>query len=170
MNYYLKDTNKEVHMGDSLPILTEVITPFGPAKATVHITVNESNVEKLLSQGIIQKNNKLSYELCIKIVAKQLGVEPEEADVFLKLLLGSGCAAAALQMVLKAASSYLSPLISTVKKLPKVYTISLVDGMIYEIPTSDIKTYDHFAYFVSKTQAKQVKAVFKDLFDTMYGK
>lgn len=169
MNYCLKENGKEVGIGDTIPVLTDVETPFGPARATVHITVTDSNVEKLVESDILRRNNKLSYEKCVEKIAKKLHVSPAEADVFLKYLSDSGYAAQALQMVLKAASEYLSPSAVAVRKLPKVYIISLVDGMIHELQTSAIRTYDHFAYFVSKTQAKQVRALFKDLFDMMYG-
>lgn len=170
MKYYLVDNNKEVKIGDTISITTTVDTMFGPATATAHVVVTQDNIKVLIEKGLIKREAKsLTSDLCIDIIAKKLDANRGQIKELFAMMLSKKTYAPVLQLLLKAASDYLSPGISVVQSLPKVYTISLVDGRIHEIQATDIKTYEHFAYFVSKSQAKQVKYMFKDLFREMYG-
>lgn len=169
MRYYLNSNDKEVKIGDTIPIEADVDTPFGQTVATVYITVTKDNLGRLIHHEIIRKKEELTPSLLSRLIAEKLGFNIAETEVLLKTMLDAGMAAPALNMLFKAASDYLTPDIKVVKSLPKVYTISLIDGRIHEIQTTDIGTYDHFAYFVSKTQAKQVRNMFKDLLSTLYG-
>lgn len=169
MKFYLNSNDREVKIGDTIPVEADVDTPFGQTVATVYITVTRDNLPKLLQHNIIRKKEDLTPSLLSKMIAEKLGFTIAETEVLLKTMLDAGMAASALNMLFKAASDYLSPGVKTVKTLPKVYTISFIDGRVHEIQTTDIGTYDHFAYFVSKTQAKQVRNMFKDLLSTLYG-
>ncbi len=169
MKLYLNSNDKEVKLGETIPIEVNVDTPFGKAQATVYVTITSDNINELLEHEIIRKKENLTPSLLSKMIAEKLGFTIAETEVLLKTMLDAGMAAPALNMLFKAASDYLAPDLKAVKALPKVYTISLVDGRVHEIQTTDIGTYDHFAYFVSKTQAKQVRGMFKDLLSTLYG-
>lgn len=171
MKYYLINNGKEVQIGDIIPVDTTIDTIFGPATATTHIVVNQENIKVLMKHGIIagKEDKTLTLFTCINFVAARLDLTTKEAEGLIKGMIDKGVMAPALQLLLKAASDYLSPGVSAVKTLPKVYTISLIDGRVHEVQTTDIKTYEHFAYFVSKTQAKQVRGILKDLFREMYG-
>lgn len=170
MKYYLKSNGKEVSIGDTIPVTTRVATVFGEATATAHVTITQANIQKLIEHNIIiKKDDTITVDICFDIIAKKMSITAEDAKLLIRGLIEGGLFAPALQMLLKAASTYLSPGVHAVKTLPKVYTISLIDGRVHEVNTTDIKTYAHFAYFVSKTQAKQVRAMLKDLFREMYG-
>lgn len=172
MKYYLTENGKEVKIGDTITLTNDVETIFGTAKAVTHVVVSQANIDKLLENDVIRRKGKepLTGTICNKIVADKLGIGEDTTDALLAMLIERGMTVIALQMLLKAASDYLSPGISVVKTLPKVYAFSIIDGRIDEVPTSEIKTYEHFAYFVSKTQAKLVRALFSDLFRVMYDK
>lgn len=171
MKYILNDSGKEVKIGDTIAVSTTVNTIFGPATATAHVVITQDNIKKLVENGVVIKREDkiLSRAICYKIIAEKLQISEDEVVNILGEMFGLGVYTPGLQLLLKAASDYLSPDIATLKSLPKVYTISLVDGRVHEIQTTDIKTYDHFAYFVSKTQAKHVRTMFKDVFIMMYG-
>lgn len=157
-------------MGDTIPLRLDVNTPFGEHTATVYITLNSENCDKLVLHNIIRKENNLTLPLCMNLIADKLQCTVQEADSLLAGLAEAGMKATVLQMLVKTASEYLSPGIEVVKTLPKVFVFSSINGEIHEAPTSEIDNYDHFAYFVSKNQAKYVRRMLKDLFSNMYGK
>lgn len=171
MKYFLANSDKEVKIGDTIPIKLDVDTPFGNATAIIHVVLTEDNLDKLLIGNHIRKEKKLTVDTCIEILSDKLSITVEETKALLIGMLESGMMqSTAVHMLLMAASEYLSPSIKEVKALPQVYTISLVNGRIYTVQTCDISTYRHFPYFVSKTQAKYVKAMLNDVFSEMYGK
>lgn len=171
MKYKLKSNGKEVKIGDTIAVTTTVETLFGDATATVHVTLTQDNISKLVEHDVIvEEEEKLNAAICIAKIASKLGITEEEVRNLMRGLMEADMYAPVLQMLLRAASEYLSPPIKIVKNMPKVYTISLIDGRVHEIQTVSIKSYDHFAYFVSKSQAKQVRTMLDDLFGAMYGK
>lgn len=170
MKYFLTNSDKEVKIGDTIPIKLDVETPFGNATAIIHVVLTEDNLDKLLLGNYIRKEEKLTVDKCIEILSYKLSIAVEETKTLLIGMLESGMQSTAVHMLLMVASEYLSPSIKEVKALPQVYTISLVNGRIYTVQTCDISTYSHFPYFVSKTQAKYVKTMLGDVFSEMYGK
>jgi hypothetical protein len=171
MKYFNKNSHKEVKIGDTMAIKTTVDTIFGPAESIVHITVTQDNVNTLVEHGILEKegNPTLTIEACVEAYARKLQLEVEHVGTLIEHMIDNGMYSFVLQIFLKGASELLSPPIEMVKGLSKVFVISLIDARIYDVPSDAIQTYEHFAYFVSRSQAKQVKRLLKELFAHMYG-
>ena len=170
MKYFSKNGHKEIKIGDTMAVRTTVDTIFGPAEQFVHITVTQDNVETLVEHGILEKEGTptLTLEECVEAYANKLKLDTKYLKGLMELMLEAKMFSPLLSIFLKGASEILSPQVEMVKELSKVFVISLVDARIYDVPTESIKTYDNFAYFVSRTQAKQVRRLLKPLLEQMY--
>lgn len=169
MKYLLNSNDREVKVGDVIPVRFHTETPFGNSEASLYVTVTEENLSTLIEYDIIRKVKTLTTDDCMGVIASKLNISKEEASGLVLGLAGNNFEGIALQLLLKAASEYLNPDIEAVKSLEKVYAFSLIDGKMNELQTSDINNYDYFAYFVSKTQAKQVRKMLRGMFSAMYG-
>lgn len=169
MKYLLNSNDREVKVGDVIPVRFHTETPFGNSEASLYVTVTEENLSTLIEYDIIRKVKTLTTDDCMGVIASKLNISKEEATSLVLGLAGGDFEGPALQLLLKAASEYLNPDVEAVKSLEKVYAFSLIDGKINELQTSDIDNYNYFAYFVSKTQAKQVRKMLRGMFSAMYG-
>lgn len=169
IKFYLKDNNKEVKIGDTIAVSVKVNTIFGEANATAHVVVNQDSLKKLIEQGIVIKKDTTAptVDLFISMLADRLEISIEEIKGLLNGFLDKGVHGIVLQLLLKEASTYFARQESA-ELGTQVYTIALHDGRIHAINITDVKKYDHFAYFVTKSQAKQAKSVLYGLFKEMY--
>ena len=169
IKYYLKDNDKEVKIGDTVTIVTKVNTVFGEATATAHITVNQDSLAKLVEHGaVIKKDTDApTIDVFISMLADRLEISIEETKNLLNGFLARGMHSVVLHLLLKEASTYFFR-DSTCDLGTQVYFISSADGNIHPINVTDVKKFDHFAFFVTKRQAKQAKGILYNLFKEMY--
>lgn len=169
IKYYLKDSNKEIKIGDTVSVAIKVDTVFGEANATAHVTVNQDSLKKLIERGIVIKKDTTAptVDLFISMLADRLEISIEEVKGLLKGFLDRRMHGIVLQLLLKEASTYFARHESA-ELGTQVYTIALHDGRIHAVNLTDVKKYDHFAYFVTKSQAKQAKSILYGLFKEMY--
>jgi len=170
VKYYLKSNGQEVKVGDTIQVSTQTDTPFGVATATVHVMMTQATIPLLLEHEVIEQKEVggKGLKFYVRKVARRFGMSFPDAESMLNLFIERE-PVIALSMLLKEMSLDMNKDVK-LSNLPKVYSLSTVDGGICEIQKKDVKTYAHFAAFKSKEQLLEACGLLKELLIKMYGK
>lgn len=174
--YFLKDDGREIKFGDDIKLSHKEETPLGVATATLVLTVDESNIEKLIEyeyvtkQPIKEKEIPMELSFYIKRLAKRFDLD-KSAMWWIISAIKSGMPAIAFQMLLKEVSLYMESL----EDIPManrelIYWISLEDGEIRSQYTNTVKNFSVFSTFSSKENAEKAKEILSPFVKILYGK
>lgn len=174
--YFLKDDGREIKFGDDIKLSHKEETPLGTATATLVMTVDENNIEKLIEYGYVTKQPVTEQEIpmelsfYVKRLAKRLDMD-KAAMWWVISAIKSGMPAIAFQMLLKEIALYMESLEDTpISKRETIYCIDLGDGEIYEQHAEAIKNFSVFSAFSSKENADKAKTILSPFINILYGK
>jgi hypothetical protein len=88
VKYYLKNTDKEVKVGDRITISVPTSTPYGQAKCDIEVLVTQETLNQLVEDNLVdkreeQKINFEYYEPFIRRIARKHDITFHEACEFL---------------------------------------------------------------------------------------
>lgn len=174
--YFLKDDGREIKFGDDIKLSHKEETPLGTAIATLVMTVDESNIEKLIEYGYVTKQPVKEQEIpmelnfYVKRLAKRFDLD-KAAMWWVISAIRSGMPAIAFQMLLKEVALYMESLEDTpMANRETIYFIDLQDGEICPQRTRAIKNFSVFSAFSSKENAEKAKTILSPLINILYGK
>ena len=176
--YFLKDTNREISIGDKITIVKTWDTPFGKGKGFIDIVVTMSNIDALLKENVLYKQNNnrpTDYvwyfnNYSQKINKGNIFLEDEIFDSrsidFFGKKYGYNLI---LSIILKEIADTLNTEYSEpISKNNSVYAISLVNGKIAEVMKDRIVNYNNFTAFRTMEDAKFAKKVVTPLLMKMF--
>lgn len=169
--YYTKD-GKEVKLGEPF----KVRYSKGEYKYRFYTDyLLETQAQMLVEGGVLVKQNVSSVPLSLqyygeKVAERFYGV-PNSLMYRLISILYAAYPQVALNMLLREVAIEIDKKYPDhIEKSDKIYTVSMVNGRITEIPRGSIKNFRHFAAFRTIEDAKQgckiVRALLKDMFST----
>jgi hypothetical protein len=180
--FVLKQSGKEVKMGDKLIKHGVINTPIGKGVIMQEVLVNEETLPKLLEAGVVVPAGEKKIDTTVPMeldfyigkIAKRLGWKPEKTYNYLNNV-DSVLPAAAFSMVLREIAIELDKKYEDhIEKSPEIYVISMLDGRITKANKAHIKNYRNFAAFRSIEDAKVacriVKPILKEMFKSTSGK
>lgn len=174
--YFLKDDGREIKFGDDIKLSHREKTPLGEAITTLIMTVDESNIEKLLEYGYVTKQpvkeQEIPMELSfyVKRLAKRLDLD-KAAMWWVISAIKSGMPAIAFQMLLKEVALYMESLEDTpIANRETIYFIDLQDGKIHGQYVKTVKNFSVFSAFSSKENAEKAKTILSPFINILYGK
>lgn len=174
--YYLKEDGREIKFGDDIKLSHKEETLLGTAIATLVMTVDESNIEKLIEYGYVTKQpvkeQEITMELSfyVKRLAKRLDLD-KAAMWWVISAIKSGMPAIAFQMLLKEVALYMESLEDTpIASRDTIYFIDLQDGEIHSQYAKTVKNFSVFSAFSSKENAEKAKTILSAFIHILYGK
>lgn len=180
--YFLKESGKEVKVGDTIRKTDEMIHPIlGKCKSTMDILITESILPKLIEAGIIGiKEDKPTYtsedfdiECCIQKIADRMGWQYNKTVGYLNKI-DEIYPIAAFSILLREIAVELDKKYENhIENSEEIYTISTLNGKITKVNKVTIKNYRNFAAFRSVNDAKIAcnicKKLLKQLFSNKNG-
>lgn len=162
--YFLKESGKEVKIGDTIEVEKEVRTPLGRGNLIVDVVITEDNIPLLTKEGIIKVLNEPAiFKTYVERIPKSHDMDSMCTAYFMSVLLGSD-KFVALCLLLKAASDIAMENYTGVE----CAIINLHNGYIYKY--SDKKNaLPTMPVFPTIEDAEATKAVLKELFIKVYG-
>lgn len=84
IKYYLKDSDKEVKVGDRITISVPASTPYGQAKCDIDVLVTQESLNQLVNDNLVIKkeDNEVDFDLYkpfIRRIARKCGITFPEA-------------------------------------------------------------------------------------------
>lgn len=170
--YYTKD-GKEVKLGE--PFRTKYSK--GECKFEFYTDyLMEPQAKMLVKEGVLVEKNlsslpPFSLKYYIGKVAERFYGVPDAFVYRLINILYGVYPQAALNILLREAAIEIDKKYPDhIEKSDKIYTVSMVNGRITEVPRGTIKNFRHFAAFRTIEDAKQgckiVRSLLKDMFST----
>lgn len=169
--YYTKD-GKEVKLGE----------PFKAKYSKEEYTYKfytdyllESQAQMLVKAGVLVEKNTSSVPTSLEYYSEKAAERfygmPNSLMCRLINILYNACPQAALNMLLREVAIEIDKKYPDhIEKSDKIYTVSMVNGRITEIPRGTIKNFRHFAAFRTiedaKLGCKIVRKLLKDMFST----
>ena len=180
--FVLKQSGKEVKMGNKLVKYGVINTPIGKGVIAQEVLVNEETLPELLESGVVVPTGKMKMDTTVPMeldfyiekIAKRLGWKVDKVYNYLNNV-DSILPAAAFFMVLREIAIELDKKYKDhINNSPEIYVISVLDGRITKANKAHIKNYRNFAAFRSIEDAKIacriVKPILKELFKNTSGK
>lgn len=167
--YILKESKKEIKIGEVISLLKSVDTPLGRVQSTLYVKVTKDNIPILLEEGyIIEKpSNKeipTDVDYYISKVANKLGWKEKKFRNYLEVL-ASINPIGAFNILLKAIAIELDKKYPNhISKSENIFIVSVFDGSIRQADKSHIKTYKHFSAFRTREDAQFALDVLKNQF------
>ena len=169
--YYTKD-GKEVKLGEPF----KVKYSKGKTKCMFYVDyLMESQAQMLARDGVLVEKNASSVPMSLQYygerVAERFYGVPNSLMYRLINILYAAYPQVALNMLLREAAIEIDKKYPDhIEKSDKIYTVSMVNGRITEVPKGTIKNFRHFAAFRTiedaKLGCKIVRALLKDMFST----
>ena len=167
--YILKESGKEVKIGEIIRVSKETETPLGKGWTTVYVRITEDNIPVLLQEGIIvekpsDKEIPTDVDYYISKVANKLGWKEKKFRNYLEVL-ASINPIGAFNILLKAIAIELDKKYPNhISKSENIFIVSVFDGSIRQADKSHIKTYKHFSAFRTREDAQFALHVLKNQF------
>lgn len=168
--YILKESKKEIKIGEVISILKSVDTPLGRVQSTLYVKVTKDNIPILLQEGYIiekpsDKEIPTDVDYYISKVANKLGWKEKKFRNYLEVL-ASINPIGAFNILLKAIAIELDKKYPNhISKSENIFIVSVFDGSIRQADKSHIKTYKHFSAFRTREDAKFALDVLKNQFN-----
>ena len=157
--YILKESKKEIKIGEVISILKSVDTPLGRVQSTLYVKVTKDNIPILLQEGYIiekpsDKEIPTDVDYYVSKVANKLGWKEKEFRNYLDVL-ASISPIGAFNILLKAIAIELDKKYPDhISKSENIFIVSVFDGSIRQADKSHIKTYKHFSAFRTREDAQ----------------
>lgn len=167
--YILKESKKEIKIGEVIRILKSVDTPLGRVQSTLYVKVTKDNIPILLEEGYIiekpsDKEIPTDVDYYISKVANKLGWKEKKFRNYLEVL-ASINPIGAFNILLKAIAIELDKKYPNhISKSENIFIVSVFDGSIRQADKSHIKTYKHFSAFRTREDAQFALHVLKNQF------
>lgn len=179
--YVLKQSGKEVKVGDTLVNQGTITTPLGRAHVVQEILVTKDNIPELLKEGIITlaplsnctcneclPEEKMQISYYVNKIAERFNCIPSKIRKLLETL-NYIYPAASFSVVLREIAIELDKKYDDhIQNSPKIYVVSSLDGRITEANKAHIKNYKNFAAFRSIEDARIACKITKKLLKNMY--
>jgi hypothetical protein len=175
--YYLVETGKEVKLGDDIAYVQCVKTPFGKLTSVSQVPFTLKTKDTFITLGIVkekatgEEGEDAPYTLddIVQSIADSWEWEHDKLVGFLNKI-SRYYPAATLSILLRAiAKKFDKKYDNHISESEHIYVISLTNGEISEVDKKTIISYDHFAAFRSKKDARRAKYIMRTFFDAMYG-
>lgn len=167
--YILKESKKEIKIGEVISILKSVDTPLGRVQSTLYVKVTKDNIPILLQEGYIiekslEKEIPTDVDYYISKVANKLGWKEKKFRNYLEVL-ASINPIGAFNILLKAIAIELDKKYPDhISKSENIFIVSVFDGSIRQADKSHIKTYKHFSAFRTREDAQFALHILKNQF------
>lgn len=167
--YILKESKKEIKIGEAISLLKSVDTPLGRVQSTLYVKVTKDNIPILLEEGYIiekpsDKEIPTDVDYYISKVANKLGWKEKKFRNYLEVL-ASINPIGAFNILLKAIAIELDKKYPNhISKSENIFIVSVFDGSIRQADKSHIKTYKHFSAFRTREDAQFALHVLKNQF------
>ena len=166
--YKIKQTGKEIKIGDTINIVTTRKTSFGVLKTIEKFSVTRELLSVLLKKELIEsvepvKNEELSFY--VEMLAQKLGRDYEEVCSMLDDM-NKVCSRAVLDLLLDTiAQVFYNDDPQGFDEAEHYYSIRLYDGKCGEVH----KVHSRIPLFKSKEDVEAAREILKDQLVYMYG-
>lgn len=168
----LKETGKEVKMGDTILKIVEL---FGIPVPVTQIELNETTLPDLIKQGIIVAEGSdndidITIESVVQHLANRIGWNRENLEKYFNSLYKIS-PTAVFEIVLKEVAILLDEKYSDhISNSKEIWVFNKVNGEIQKLKDlSKIKSFRHFAAFRSLEDAKTAYCIIKPILKTLFG-
>lgn len=178
--FILVHNGKEVKIGDVLTKQGVIDTPFGKTVIFQETVITEQSIPGLITAGTIKPVEGPCYDECAKEavpmdiayyvhkIAKRLGWHPNKVTNHLNAI-DTIYPSAAFNVILREVATELDlKYADHICNSPKIYVVSLLDGIITEANKTHIKNYKNFAAFRSVSDAKIACSIVRDMLKEMF--
>ena len=166
--YKIKETGKEIKVGDRITIVTSRKTSFGELNAKETFPVNTIILEQLVKKGLVEvttpkKNEELSFY--VKLLAQKLGRSYDDTASMLDDM-NKVCSRAVLDLLLDTiAQVFYNEDPDAFDKAEHYYSIRLYDGKCGEVH----KVHSRIPLFKSIEDVEAAREILKEQLVYMYG-
>lgn len=162
--YYLQN-GQEVKIGDKITITKETPTPYGMGTQIVVVPLTQPLIPKLIADGIITKDG-VTLASVFEGLRSKAKMSPNDFRKFIETLYSTSMANA-FTLLLKEVSAQMNSK-TDFSSLKVVYGISVVTGQLIEIPTNEVRNFDTFAPFTSKSQVRKALNILNWHYSQLY--
>lgn len=187
--FILKQTGKEVKMGDELIKECTIKTSLGKGHFMETIVVDESTLPKLIEEGVIvsigcaenscacKENTReipMNPNFYIRKIAERMGWHNNKIGNYLDTLSLISLPSVFSVLLREIAVELDKKYENHIQDSPEIYVVSMFDGKITKANKALIKNYKNFAAFRSiedaKIACKILKPILRDMFKGVNGK
>lgn len=165
--YFLKQSKKEVKVGDTIELIQPVETPFGRVEAKKEVPITEENLSKLIELGYVEVKEDEGDALhpYVRMVARQIGAPFFGAAAFLQVI-SDVTTLATFNILLFQISKKLNRG-KDLKRYSKLWVIGCT-GKITQVENINLNL-EYLPVFTSKEDAQKALGILPELHSFLYG-
>lgn len=171
---FLKQTNKEVFLGDIITIKSAYyINDLKAGNRSQKIILSESNLSELVQKGIVYIEDMpkipTNCNYYFEKIAKKWNTD---TDIVIDVLsvVSSTFPMSAFSILLKEIALEIDKKYNDhISNSNEIYVVSVLDGCIHRVNKEHIKTYKNFSAFRSVEDAELACSILKPFLDLLFG-